>query len=339
MIAIIIALTLSGGAYAHAYSTATETIAITEPAGDIATTNETATRPDWEAVLTPVADTEYFDPDAAGDETLISEQYPASGEHWDKVSEESPDGDSTYVATTSNTWQEDLYHIEDHSTQTAGGIINYVKIYMVCRSTTDNVTQSSAYIHIKTNGGEHNNSAQTLTTSYVTYSYQWNKNPQTGEDWTWTEIDALQIGAGIRTPNINEHTRVTQVYAEVGFEAPLLSGNTPTGDLFTVTPIENYSGDLSVKVYLLNTDNLTKAFQSLNMNVYLEGSVEAGQTPNYRVLTLNNGVATFWLANGGSGNHTLSVTGGTYTLTSREISEWEADWTVTPELYCEVTQR
>jgi hypothetical protein len=30
---------------------------------------------------------------------------------------------------------------------------------------------------------------------------------------------------------------------------------------------------------------------------------------------------------------------GDYTLTSREISEWEEGWTVTPELYCEVTQR
>ncbi|MFC2048526.1 hypothetical protein ACFLSK_03765, partial [Chloroflexota bacterium] len=67
--------------------------------------------------------------------------------------------------------------------------------------------------------------------------------------------------------------------------------------------------------------------------------LESGKTPNYRTLTLENGVAAFTLIDGGSDNHTLSVTGGTYTLTSREPLEWEADWTVTPELYCEVTQR
>ena len=116
-------------------------------------------------------------------------------------------------------------------------------------------------------------------------------------------------------------------------------GNVPIGDLFTVTPDTTYSGDLVDKVYLANSGNLTKTYQSLNMELYLEGSVEAGETPNYRLLTLENGMATFRLEDGGSGNHTLSVSGGDYTLNSREPSEWEAGWTVSPEFYCEVTQR
>jgi len=98
-------------------------------------------------------------------------------------------------------------------------------------------------------------------------------------------------------------------------------------------------GDLVDKVYLANSGNLTKAYQYLNMKLYLEGSVEAGETPNYRLLTLENGMATFRLEDGGSDNHTLPVSGGDYTLNSREPSEWEAGWTVSPEFYCEVTQR
>ena len=113
----------------------------------------------------------------------------------------------------------------------------------------------------------------------------------------------------------------------------------PTDDLFVVYPHTDYTGDLAVKVYLTNTDNLTKAYQFLNMELYLEGSVEAGQTPNYQLLTLENGVAIFKLEDGSSDNYTLSVTGGDYTLNSREPLEWEEGWTVTPELYCEVTQR
>ena len=335
----MLVLTLGGMICAHTYTTASETIGITEPTGDIATSNKTATQPAWESILTPVADTENFRPEAAGDKTNITDQYPATGEHWDKVSENISDSDSTYVATDSNAWQEDLYNIADHSTQTAAGTINYVKVYMECRATA-NATQTNAYVHIKTNGVEYNGSEETLTISYATYSHQWDDNPQTGQAWTWSEIDALQIGVGLRRPAVDEFARCTQVYAEVGFEAPPLSGNTPTGALFIVTPSANYTGDLGVRVYLTNTGNLTKAYSYLNMQLYLEGSLEADKMPNYQVLTLENGVASFGLEVGGSDNYTLSVTtGGDYCLNSREPLEWEAGYTVTPELYCEVTQR
>ncbi len=337
--ALVLALTLSGGVYAYTFSTASGTINIAEPTGDIATSNATETELAWEDALIPVADTVIFRPNVAGDETNISSQYPATGEHWDKVYEETPDGDSTYVASNNSTWEEDLYDITDHSTQTAGGTINYVKVYMVGRSTA-NATQTNAYIHIKTNGVEYNESTENTTISYATYSYQWDNNPQTSQAWTWDEIDALQIGVGLRRPVLDQSTLCTQVYTEVAFEAPPLSGDVPIGDLFVVYPHADYSGDLAVKVYLANTGNLTKAYQSLNMELYLEGSVEAGEAPDYQLLTLENGVAAFTLIEGGgSGNQTLSVTGGDYTLTSREISEWEEGWTVTPEFYCEVTQR
>jgi len=338
IITFLLALVLSSGAYAYAFSTAIETINITEPTEDIATSNATATQPNWDSVLTPVNDAEIFRPNAAGDETGINEQYPITGEHWDKVDEETSDGDGTYVATDSNGWQEDLYNINDHSTQTTGGTINYVRVYMVCR-TTVNTTGTTAYVHIKTNGVEYNGSEETLDINYATYSYQWDDNPQTSASWTWSEIDALQIGVGLRRPGVGEYARCTQVYVEVDFDAPPLSGSTQTGDLFVINPNDNYTDDLAVKVYLANTGNLTRAYQSLNMRLYLAGSVEAGETPNYRVLTLENGVVAFWLDNAGSANRTMSVTGGTYTLTSREPTEWEVNWTVTPELYCEVNQR
>ncbi len=334
----MLALTLSGGGYALTYSTASGTIGIAEPTGDIATSNTSATQPAWESVLIPVNDTIIYRPNAAGDETTIVNQYPVTGEHWDKVSENISDGDSTYVATDSNAWQEDLYNITDHSTQTAAGTINYVEVYIECRVTA-NATQTNAYVHIKTNGEEHNGTSENATTSYDTYSYQWDYNPQTTQAWTWDEIDALQIGVGLRRPAVGEYTRCTQVYVEVDFDAPPLTGNVLAGNLFEVTPHPDYSGDLAVKVYLTNTDNLTKAYQYLNMELYLEGSVEAGQTPNYQLLTLENGVAIFKLKDGGSDNYTLSVTSGEYCLTSREPLEWEEGWTVTPELYCEVTQR
>ena len=336
---LVLILILGSSVYANTYTSAMETIGIAEPTGNIASVNATETQPDWDSVLIPVTDTIIYRPDAAGDKADIANQFPASGEHWDKVSENVSDGDSTYVSTDNNKWKKDLYNIPDHSTQTAAGTINYVRVYFEARATTENITQSSARIVIKTNGKEKKGDDETVTTSYATYSYQWNTNPETTNAWTWDEIDALQIGVDLRDAAEGIPTRCTQVYTEVSFEAPPLQGDVSTGDLFEVVEHVDYTGDLVVTVYLNNSGNLTKAYQSLNLELYLEGSVEAGETPNYRVLTLENGVATFITEGGGSDNHTLSVTGGTYTLTSREPLEWETGWTVTPELYCEATQR
>jgi len=338
MVALMLALTLSGWVYANTITTASIAGAtVTTAEADLATCNATdnETQPAWEDILIPVADTVILRPNATGDETDISDQYPATGEHWEKVNEEASDGDSSYVFSDMGPWKEDLYNITDHSTLTAAGTITYVKVYMVAKATAS-ATQNSTYIHIKTEGVEHNGSTENMTTGYATYSYQWDANPETSASWTWDEIDALQIGVGLRQPTAGEATRCTQVYAEVGFEAPPLTGNVSIGDLFEVSPHAAYNGDLAVKVYLTNTDNLTKAYQYLNMELYLEGSVEA---PGYRLLTLGNGVATFKLEDGGGDNYTLSVNGGDYCLTSREPLEWEGAWTVTPELYCEVSQR
>ncbi len=338
IIALALVLAISGGFYAYTYTTALKTIGITEPTGNVVAVNATATQPDWDSVLTTVTETINYRPNAAGDETGIDEQYPASGEHWDKVDEATHDGDSTYVASDSPPWKEDLYNITDHSDQTAGGDINYARVYQVARA-TDNATQTSAYAHIKTNGVEYNGTEETVTTSYAAYSYQWDNNPQSGSPWTWSEIDALQTGIGLRQPTGGAYTRCTQVYTEVSFNAPPLTGDTPTGDLFEITPDPDYSGDLLVRVYLSNTGSLQKAYDHLNMELYLEGSVEAGETPDYRTLTMENGLVTFNLVGISGGSYTLSVTGGTYQLVSRDVQEWEAGWEVTPELYCEATQR
>jgi hypothetical protein len=336
--ALGIVLLISGGVYAYTYTTAIGTITTTAPTGNIATVNATPTPPNWDTVLTPVSDDIIYRPNAAGDETNIASQYPATGDHWDKVSDNVSDGDGTYVYTPSPGWEEDLYNIPNHSTQTAAGDINYVEVFMVSRATS-NATQVSAYVLLKTNGASYNAASENLTTSYDTYSYGWTGNPQTSNPWLWTEIDNLQTGIGMREGGMGIDSLCTQVYTEVGFDAPTLTGSTPTGNLFEITPNSSYNGNLQVRVYLANTDALLKAYKYLNMELYLEDSVEAGKTPNYRLLTLENGVATFNLVGISGGSYIISVTGGTYELVSREPMEWEEGYTVIPELYCEATQR
>ena len=158
--------------------------------------------------------TETLRPNAAGDKTALT-QYPASGANWEKVAEASSDGDSTYVQSTYYTWQEDLYNIGNHAT--GYGQINYVRVYMVGKEqSTDG--GADGYIRIKTNGGENTTAPVDFTQSYATYYYQWNTNPQTLSAWTWSEIDALQAGVGLRRSKPSaQWTRVTQVYVEVNY--------------------------------------------------------------------------------------------------------------------------
>ena len=89
----------------------------------------------------------------------------------------------------------------------------------------------------------------------------------------------------------------------------------------------------------LTTESRGRVSVDYIARVYLEGSVEAGETPNYRVLTLENGWVTFNLKDYSPSTYTLSVTGGDYQLVSRDTSEWEVGWTVTPVLYCQIVQR
>jgi len=194
--------------------------------------------------------TETLRPNAAGDEADILEQVPTGGEHWDKVDDETPhDDDATYLRTNTYEWQEDLYNMPDHST--GSGSINYVRVYAVAKSMT--AGQTTVYTQVKTNGVEYDGTWYATTTDYATYSHQWDTNPQTGQPWTWAEIDALQIGVGLRRPigtggPAGRWTHCTQVYVEVNYNAydspgTLTSVNLLSGE--TVVSIDSFGYNAS----------------------------------------------------------------------------------------------
>jgi len=195
--------------------------------------------------------TETLRPNAAGDKTEIAEQIPGGGEHWDKVDEVTSDDDTTYLRTNSFLFQEDLYNMPAHSTGSGG--INYVKVYTVAMSTSTPGEGANVYVQIKTNGVEDDGTAYETTTAYATYSHQWDTNPQTGQPWTWDEIDALQIGVGLNRPRGtgapgDRWTHCTQVYVEVNYNAydspgTLTSVNLLSGE--TVISIDSFDYNAS----------------------------------------------------------------------------------------------
>ena len=326
-------LAISGGIYAYTYTTGMGVISITTPTGDIATANVSASPPDWSDVLITDSDTETLRPNAAG--TYSQCEAIGDSPNYACVDEEVSDNDTTNVRTRFGATEIDTYNIPNHVEGT--GNVTQVTVYLMSRGTIGDLRHAVETV-IRTYGTNYFGTYTLLPTSYTGVSSVNTTNPNTGNPWTWTEIDALEIGVR-QYDNGGGNCQTTQVWTDVDYDYLPTTGSVPTGDLFEVYENPGYSGDLAVRVYLANTGALKKAYESLDMRLYLEDSVEAGQTPNYQELTLDSGVASFTLKDPVSDNHTLSVTGGSYVLVSENMSDWEAGWTVTPELYCEATQR
>ena len=229
--------------------------------------------------------TETLRPDGVGDKENIAVQWPTSGAHWDKVSEAVSDNDSTYVETEWFDWQEDLYNIDNHVT--GSGSINYVKVYAVAKAEIVWKEVTNLYIHIKTNGVSYNGTQNQIAISYAPYSYQWNTNPQTGNPWTWDEIDALQIGVGIRRPKSGQFTRVTQVYVEVNYTA-----YNPTG---TLTSINLLSGE---------------TVKSIDSFYYIASAIPSGTSLKVQFSQDN----TNWYNSSGNASDWDNLSQGTHTI-------------------------
>ena len=340
--AILLALAISGGSFAISYTTATSAMDVNVAGTEVAQIEPAseAEQPHWESVLPmPDSGTETLRPEANGAITEIPFQHPFSGDHWDKVDDLGPDNWSTYVYTSETQYKRDLYRIPDHND--GSGNIDSIAVYFRF-GLNDKGHGNKAYARavIRTHGHLYTGDEEkTNTENFITRSYQWTTNPWTGEAWTWDEIDSLQIGVDLRmrNPSEDEFAACTQVYVVLFYtEDPVTQGQAPTGDLFIITPDDDYTGDLMIKLYLANTGDLVKAYKYLNMKLYLEESEEAEQSPNYQMLTLENGVVAFHLKNYQPGAHTLSVTGGSYWLVSGDMSDWEEGWSVEPELFCEI---
>ncbi len=137
-----------------------------------------------------------------------------------------------------------------------------------------------------------------------------------------------------------EGHQLTSAWEAMGNEIGDVPGNMTTGEkVFTVTPHLNYTGDLVVKVYISNADELVHAYQHLNMKVIMKDSEEWGDAGHeYQLLTMDNAEVTFNL-NGQAGTACLvELAGGSYAANPQSNLQWDSS-DVSPQLYCEVTQR
>jgi hypothetical protein len=204
------------------------------------------------------AATETLRPNAAGDETALAKW--SVDYNWQAVDEEVADETTTYVYNnTSLGYLRDLYNLPAHSI--GSGTINFIKIYFRCKYTS---SQGYAKPSLKSDSTVTDGTEITLTTSWVTYSQQWDTNPADSQAWEWTDIDALQIGVSLRRTGTG-WAQCTQVYVEVDY------GAAPTVTTSAATNITTTTATLNGNVTATGGENPT-------VTVYW-GDNDGGQVP------------------------------------------------------------
>ena len=166
--------------------------------------------PEGSIIFDPTAT---FRPNAAGDITTIGTQFPAAGEHWEKVDEVVADNATTSLTSTAIN-QEDLYNLPDHTSE--AGTINFIEVFACAYVFNES---DHAHLTIKSGGTIYEGAALVDGVgTFNTFSTQWADNPADSEDWEWADIDALQIGLRQFTHNLDIY--FTQIYVEVDYTPP-----------------------------------------------------------------------------------------------------------------------
>jgi|GEM_PF-4594671 hypothetical protein len=162
-----------------------------------------------------------------------------AGSYYECVNETVQDGDTTYLYTTSAGNRDYYLNIED-STQTR--FISNVTVYQYLRTLGNEL----ATIFIYTGATQYLGTEYSLTTSYVLYSESWPTNPNTLNNWTWSDINSLQVGTRSSNSGGMTENRVTQIWVNVTFGS-LYDSRDPappnsTGGTWYTNEVLNVSG-------------------------------------------------------------------------------------------------
>ena len=125
-------------------------------------------------------------------------------------------------------------------------------------------------------------------------------------------------------------------------------GDLPEGNLFSIDPDDEYTGDLTVKVSIMNPGELAHAYQYFNMKLALTNAsgakiIGSGGAPSgheYQSLNLENGAVEFDVAaTVTSQPYYIKLVDGGYATHGQSPLPWTSPVSVNPELFCEVVAR
>jgi len=154
--------------------------------------------------------------------------------------------------------------------------------------------------------------------------------------FTFTTATAT-IGVNAPTSDFANVTANSSITAPTVFGK--FTSTWPTSKLFTITPDPSYSGDLVISVYLVNSGELIRQYQHLNMSLrYTDNTgAMADEQAEIQVLNLQNAQVLFTFTSGnGTSPFSVDLTGGGYRLHPFKTM---TGGSYQPQVWCEVTQR
>jgi hypothetical protein len=154
--------------------------------------------------------------------------------------------------------------------------------------------------------------------------------------YTFTTATAT-IGVSAPTSDFANITANSSITAPTVFGK--FTGTWPSSPMFTITPDPSYTGDLVVKVYMVNTGELIRQYQHINMAFEYTDTTgaSADEQGGIQVLNLQNAEILFtWTSGNGTSPFTVDLTGGGFRLHPFKSL---TGGSYQPQIWCEVTQR
>lgn len=133
--------------------------------------------------------------------------------NWDAVNDLTPDDNTSYVSKTS-TAASDSYAMEDPPTTTG----TITKITLMYRVKTGAGSTAYAKPRVYVSGSWYDGTEVTTPGSWFGYSQSWFYNPQTGVNWSWTDITNLQPGIQLRGSGASDAAWCTSLYVVVEYQ-------------------------------------------------------------------------------------------------------------------------
>ncbi len=146
--------------------------------------------------------------------------YP-TGSHFDKVNDTTPDDSNTYIRTGDSTAVVYDRFGKPSFTLPSGKKIAFIRV--VCRGFTDKIgpdRHGEFKYGIYINGNYYMSGFVRTENEWKTFSKTWMKNPATGQEWTESDINNLEIAVAGRSYYYSPSSEyyyalITQVYLEV----------------------------------------------------------------------------------------------------------------------------
>ncbi|MHA2328071.1 MAG: DUF2341 domain-containing protein, partial [Candidatus Hodarchaeales archaeon] len=153
-------------------------------------------------------------PEGVGTYTFL--QVSGATDNWDAVNDVNYDTDTyVYRIQSGGFWGSDHYQTENAPTMN-GATINSVTIKFRAIKFNGLGAQGRAQIYL--NSQFYSGDEPNLGSSYVNvYSKEYQTSPDTGEPWTWVEVNSMEIGVGLKGAMVADEARATQVWAEVNY--------------------------------------------------------------------------------------------------------------------------